>query len=435
MKKAIRTENTPVVSHPVTSLRGVAAVPGDKSVSHRALMLSAIAEGETVVTGLLEGEDVLHTADAMRAMGAKIEKKDDTWHIRGAAALQQPAGELYLGNSGTSARLLAGLVAGFPLTAVFTGDASLSKRPMKRVTVPLTQMGAKFEGDKLPMKVIGGNLKAITYTLPVASAQVKSAVLLAGLNAAGETVVIEPQPTRDHTEKMLRQFGVEIAVDGAEIRLQGGQKLKSPAMLHVPADPSAAAFPVVAALITQDSDIIVPNVMMNPRRDGLYTTLLEMGADIAFENRRGASGEEVADIRVRSSELKGVTVPPERAPSMIDEFPILAIAAAFAEGETVMTGLGELRVKESDRLAAVADMLAGAGVTVEAGEESLRVTGGQPKGGCTVATHLDHRIAMSALVLGMAAAEPVFIDSAGMIATSFPDFTGLMNGLGAEIGA
>ncbi len=433
MKKAIRTETTPVVSCPVTALHGTAAVPGDKSVSHRSLMLSAVAAGETVVTGLLEGEDVLHTADAMRAMSAKIEKRGDTWHIRGTAALQQPAGDLYLGNSGTSARLLAGLVSGYPLTAVFTGDTSLSKRPMKRVTVPLSQMGAKFEGDTLPMKIFGGNLKAITYTLPVASAQVKSAVLLAGLNAEGETIVIEPAPTRDHTEKMLRQFGVDITVDGTAIRLKGGQKLKSPGTLQVPADPSAAAFPVVAALIMRDSDIIVPNVMLNPRRDGLYTTLLEMGADIAFENRRTLSGEDVADIRARSSKLKGVTVPQERVPSMIDEFPILAVAAAFAAGETVMTGLAELRVKESDRLAAVADMLSAAGVSVQTGEESLRVIGGNPKGGCTVATHLDHRIAMSALVLGMGAAEPVSIDSADMIATSFPDFTGLMNSLGANI--
>ncbi len=422
-----------VVSKKVSGLRGTAAVPGDKSVSHRAIMLSAIAEGETLVTGLLEGEDVLHTAQAMRAMGAGIEKKDGGWRMRGVAALRQPEGDLYLGNSGTSARLLAGLASGFPVTAVFTGDASLSKRPMRRVTAPLSQMGATFEGDTLPMKISGGNLKAITYTLPVASAQVKSAVLLAGLNAAGETVVIEPQATRDHTEKMLRRFGVDVRVDGAEIRLRGGQKLISPGTLQVPADPSAAAFPVVAALITENSAVTIPGVMINPRRDGLYATLIEMGADIVFENRRDMSGEEVADIRVRSSKLKGVTVPAARVASMIDEFPVLAVAACFAEGETVMTGLGELRVKESDRLAAVADMLSGAGANVEAGEESLRVTGGKVRGGCTVKTHLDHRIAMSALVLGMAAAEPVAIDSAAMIATSFPGFIDLMNGLGAGI--
>ncbi|MDE2336031.1 MAG: 3-phosphoshikimate 1-carboxyvinyltransferase [Alphaproteobacteria bacterium] len=435
MKPAIRTEDAPAVSRPVAALRGIAAVPGDKSVSHRALMLAAIAEGETLVTGLLEGEDVLHTAAALRAMDAEIEKHGDAWRIRGVAALRQPAGDLYLGNSGTSARLLAGLVSGYPVTAVFTGDASLSRRPMQRVTLPLAQMGAKFEDGTLPLRVRGGNLQAIRYTLPVASAQVKSAILLAGLNAAGETIVLEPAPTRDHTERMLKLFGAEIAVDGAEIRLKGGQKLKSPGTLQVPADPSAAAFPIVAALITRNSDITVPNVMINPRRDGFYKTLLEMGADIAFENRRRLSGEEVADIRARSSRLKGVAVPPQRVPSMIDEFPILGIAAAFAEGETEMTGLAELRVKESDRLAAIAEMLAGAGVKCQSGEDSLRVTGGTVKGGSAVKTHLDHRIAMSALVLGMNAAEPVAIDSAGMIATSFPGFIDLMNGLGAEIGA
>ncbi len=421
------------VSKPVGGLRGTVTVPGDKSISHRSLMFGALAAGETVVTGMLEGEDVLCTAAALRAMGVSITQDDKLWRIRGGNPLQKPQAPLDLGNSGTSARLLMGLVAGYPIEAVFTGDASLSKRPMKRAIEPLLQMGAKFDGDRLPLKVTGGALHPISYTLPVASAQVKSAILLAALNTAGKTTVIEPQPTRDHTERMLRLFGAQVTVEGNVITLQGGQKLTGH-KISVPSDPIAAAFPTVAALITKNSDITLLNVLMNPSRIGLYTTLIEMGADITFENTRDVSGETVADIRVRSSALKGVTVPSARVPSMIDEFPILSVAAAFAEGVTVMTDLKELRVKESDRLAAVADGLKAAGVKVEAGEDSLRVYGGSKvKGGCTIATHMDHRIAMSALVLGMASAEPVAIDSADMIATSFPGFAKLMNGLGADI--
>lgn len=419
-------------SKSVTGLHGTAAIPGDKSISHRSLMLGAIAEGETVVTGLLEGEDVLSTAKALQAMGAAINKKGKLWHVHGVKALHTPKEPLDLGNSGTSTRLLMGLVAGYPVEATFTGDASLSKRPMKRAMDPLLQMGAKFQGEKLPLKVIGGSLKGISYTLPVASAQVKSAILLAALNAKGKTTVIEPNPTRDHTERMFRLFGVKITVNGNVIELEGGQKLKAQP-INVPADPSTAAFPVVAALITPNSDITIPNVLMNPLRIGLYKTLLEMGADIVFENARESSGEKVADIHVRSSKLKGVTVPAGRVPSMIDEFPILSVAASFAEGETIMTNLGELRVKESDRLAAIADGLKAAGVKIGMGPDSLRVQGGAVKGGCTVATHMDHRIAMSFLIMGMASEQPVSVDSTDMIATSFPDFVPLMNGLGANI--
>lgn len=426
-----------LVSKPVNNLQGTATVPGDKSISHRALMLGALAAGETVVTGLLESEDVMCTAKALQAMGVSMDYDGKALHIHGGRSLQMPKAPLNLGNSGTSARLLMGLIAGYPVSAVFTGDSSLSRRPMKRVIEPLTQMGAKIEGERLPLRVTGGALRHISYKLPVASAQVKSAILLAALQAPGTTTVTEPQPTRDHTERMLRLFGVRVTTEGNVITLQGGQRLTGQA-ISVPADPSAAAFPVVAALITKNSDITLPNVLMNPLRTGLYTTLIEMGADITFENMRDVSGEQVADIHVKSSTLKGVTVPPERVPSMIDEFPILAIAAAFADGVTVMTNLGELRVKESDRLAAIADGLKAAGVRAEAQEDSLRVAGGYPnggiaRGGCTIATHMDHRIAMSALVLGMAAEEPVSIDSADMIATSFPDFAGLMNGLGAQI--
>jgi 3-phosphoshikimate 1-carboxyvinyltransferase len=424
---------TGLVSKQIAGLRGTVTAPGDKSISHRALMFGALATGETVVTGLLEGEDVICTAEALKAMGADIKKDGDVWRIRGGKTLQTPHAPLNLGNSGTSTRLLMGLVAGYPITAVFSGDASLSRRPMKRVIEPLSQMGAKFEGERLPLRVAGGELRPITYTLPVASAQIKSAILLAALHAPGTTTVIEPEPTRDHTERMLRLFGVKVITEGNKILLQGNQKLTAQ-NINVPSDPSAAAFPIVAALITKDSDITLPNVLINPLRTGLYTTLIEMGANIRFENKREDSGDIVADIRVRSSVLTGVRVPPERVPSMIDEFPILAVAAAFAEGETIMTNLGELRVKESDRLTAVADMVKAAGVRAIAGEDDLRVTGGKGvRGGCTIATHMDHRIAMSALIMGMAAEQPVAIDSGEMIATSFPDFAGLMNGLGAKI--
>jgi 3-phosphoshikimate 1-carboxyvinyltransferase len=438
---------TGLVSKPITSLKGSAIAPGDKSISHRSLMFGALGDSETKVTGILEGEDVICTAGALSAMGVGIEKPAEaggTWKIKGAGTLKTPAGNIYLGNSGTSARLLMGLAGGYPLQAVFTGDPSLSKRPMGRVTKPLSQMGIAFEseGDKLPLKVIGGaKLKPITYTLPVASAQVKSAILLAALHAEGETTVIEPQPTRDHTERLLRYFGVEIASeiqpDGSNvIRLKGFPKLKSRDII-VPADPSSAAFLTVAALVTKDSDVTIKNVLTNKTRTGLYDTLLEMGGDITFENPREAGGEEVADIRVRSSALKGVTVPKERVPSMIDEFPILSVAASFAEGKTYMSDLSELRVKESDRLLAIFEGLKAAGVTCSMGEDDLTVegTGKPPQGGCTVATKLDHRIAMSFLVMGMAALEPVAVDDAETINTSFPGFAALMNRLGAAISA
>lgn len=434
-----------LVSKPIKSLKGSAVAPGDKSISHRSLMFGALGDSETKVTGILEGEDVICTAGALTAMGVSIEKPataGGTWKIKGAGTLKTPANNIYLGNSGTSARLLMGLAGGYPLQAVFTGDDSLSKRPMGRVTKPLSAMGINFEsvGDKLPLKVIGGaKLKPISYTLPVASAQVKSAILLAALHADGETTVIEPQPTRDHTERLLRYFGVEIdsetQKDGSNvIKLKGFPKLKSRDII-VPADPSSAAFLTVAALITQDSDVTIKNVLTNKLRTGLYDTLIEMGGNITFENPREASGEGIADIRVRSSRLKGVSVPKERVPSMIDEFPILSIAASFAEGKTYMSDLAELRVKESDRLLAIFEGLKGAGVTCEMGEDDLTVTGNghPPQGGCTVATKLDHRIAMSFLVMGMAAKAPVAVDDAETINTSFPGFASLMNGLGAAI--
>jgi 3-phosphoshikimate 1-carboxyvinyltransferase len=440
---------TGLTSKPIQSLKGTARVPGDKSISHRSLMFGALAEGVTTVTGLLEGEDVLCTAAALTAMGATIETpaKTGKWRITGlgAAPLTSPRADIYLGNSGTSARLLMGLAGGYNLQATFTGDGSLSKRPMGRVIKPLSEMGVKFEsagGDKLPLKVIGSEeLKHIAYILPVASAQVKSAILLAGLHARGKTIVVEPSPTRDHTERMLRFLGADIHSvmdpDGSNvITLTGFPTLKA-RDFTVPSDPSSAAFLAVAALITKDSDVVIPNVSVNPLRTGLYATLKDMGGDITFENPREASGEPVADIRVRSSELKGVEVPPERVPSMIDEFPILSVAAAFANGNTYMTDLSELRVKESDRLAAIARGLERCGVSAEMGEDTLTVhgKGKRPEGGCKIYTHLDHRIAMSFLVMGLASNVPVMIDDAETIGTSFPGFADLMNGLGAKISA
>lgn len=439
---------TGLVSKSASGLKGVAKAPGDKSISHRSLMFGALAEGETVVTGLLTGEDVLHTGQALAAMGAGITEPSapgGEWRIRGVGGegLKSPRTTVYLGNSGTSTRLLMGVVGGYGISATFTGDASLSRRPMGRVIKPLAQMGVKFEaaaGDMLPLKITGQpKLRAIEYTLPVASAQVKSAILLAGLHAEGTTTVIEPDPTRDHTERMLNFFGASVAsevkADGSKvIRMTGFPKLKGQP-ITVPSDPSSAAFLTVAALITKDSDVLIPNVSVNPLRTGLYDTLKEMGANINFENPRDASGEPVADIRVRSSALKGVTVPPSRVASMIDEFPILSIAASFAEGKTYMSGLKELRVKESDRLLAIAKGLTSAGVLAEMGEDDLAVHGAgkPPEGGCMVVTSLDHRIAMSFLVMGMASKQPISIDDAETITTSFPGFAGLMNGLGAQI--
>ncbi|GIK98493.1 MAG: 3-phosphoshikimate 1-carboxyvinyltransferase [Alphaproteobacteria bacterium] len=435
----------PLVSHPSGPIAGEARVPGDKSISHRALMFGALAVGETVIEGLLEGEDVLRTAAAMRALGARAERgADGVWRVRGrgVGGLAEPDDVLDMGNAGTGARLLMGLLASHRVTAILTGDASLRRRPMGRVAAPLRLMGAEFVargGDRLPLAVLGtAEPMPITYRLPVPSAQVKSAVLLAGLNTPGETTVIEPEPTRDHTELMLRHYGATVRVEqlpeGRAVTVEGQPEITGRAV-RVPADPSSAAFPIVAALIRPGSRVVLPGVGLNPHRIGLIDTLREMGADIAVANARIEAGEPVADLTVEAGELAGVDVPPERAPSMIDEYPVLAIAAACAKGRTTMRGLAELRVKESDRLAAVADGLAACGVEVEAGEDSLTVhgTGKRPRGGATVASGLDHRIAMSFLVLGMAAEAPVGVDDAGPIETSFPGFAPLMNRLGARI--
>ena len=423
--------------------------PGDKSISHRALMLGALALGETTARGLLEGEDVLATAAALRALGAAITHERDAglWRVRGfgVGGGREPADVLELGNSGTSARLLAGILASHPFTSVMTGDGSLRRRPMQRVIEPLARMGARFEGregGRLPLTIIGTDeMVPIEYRLPVASAQVKSAILLAGLNTAGETTVIEPEPTRDHTERMLRHFGAELRIapadaGGKRITVVGWPELKGRDIV-VPGDPSSAAFAVVAAAIRPGSDITVETVGINPLRAGLYQTLRDMGADITFENARELGGEPVADLRVKGGMLTGVEVPAERAPSMIDEYPILAVAAACAKGTTRMLGLAELRAKESDRLASVSAGLLANGVKHEMGAADLVVhgTGSAPAGGGLVATHLDHRIAMSFLVLGLATREPVAVDDGTPIDTSFPGFARLMNGLGARIEA
>ncbi|MGH1404680.1 MAG: 3-phosphoshikimate 1-carboxyvinyltransferase [Alphaproteobacteria bacterium] len=437
-----------IASHKTTTFGGHARIPGDKSISHRSIMFGALAIGETIISGLLEGEDVLHTAAAMRAMGAKIESDSDgLWRVHGVGVggLQEPDHVLEMGNSGTSTRLLMGLVGGHNITATFTGDASLVKRPMKRIVTPLEMMGAKFmcrSGDRLPLTVKGAeNTLNIEYKLPVASAQVKSAIMLGGLNAAGRTTVIEDHPTRDHTENMLRHFGVQVDVEdlgngASAIHLQGHQELKGCA-IDVPSDPSSAAFIAVAALINEGAEVTMPNVGINERRNGIFTTLEEMGAGITYDNKRTEAGEPVATIVVRGDgSLKGIDVPEERVPSMIDEFPILAIAASCAQGTTRMTGLKELRVKESDRLLMMANGLKACGVDLEMGEDSLTIhgTGKPPKGGANVETALDHRIAMSFLVLGSATQEPVEIDDAAPIKTSFPNFIELMNELGANIG-
>jgi 3-phosphoshikimate 1-carboxyvinyltransferase len=431
---------------PVGRLAGEARVPGDKSISHRALMIGALAVGETVIDGLLEGEDVLRTAAAMRALGALAARgADGCWRVqgRGIGGLAEPDDVLDMGNAGTGARLLMGLLASHPLTACLTGDASLRRRPMARVTAPLAQIGASFmgrAGGRLPLAIRGtADPLPIEYRLPVPSAQVKSAILLAGLNTPGITTVIEPEPTRDHTELMLRHFGASLTVavspEGRRVSLAGQPELVARAV-SVPADPSSAAFPLVAALIRPGSAVRLPGVGLNPHRTGLIATLREMGADIAIRDQRLQAGEPVGDLEVAAGRLAGIEVPAERAPSMIDEYPILAVAAALAEGTTVMRGLAELRVKESDRLAAVAAGLAACGVAVEAGSDSLAVTGTgrPPRGGATIATGLDHRIAMAFLVLGLAAEQPVTIDDAAPIETSFPGFVALMNGLGAAIG-
>ena len=440
------SEPLPATSKKSADLSGHIRIPGDKSISHRSLMFGALASGQTRISGLLEGEDVIHTANAMRAMGATITKDNDVYVIHGTGngCLLEPEQPLDFGNAGTGARLTMGLVGTYAMKTRFIGDASLSKRPMGRILDPLRLMGVQVEaseGDRLPLTLWGAvTPNPITYRVPMASAQVKSAVLLAGLNTPGITTVIEPVMTRDHTEKMLVGFGADLEVetdnDGVRyIHLEGQGELHGQD-ITIPGDPSSAAFPIVAALITEGSDVTIENVLLNPTRTGLITTLLEMGADISFENKRQTGGEEVADIRVRSSRLKGVKVPKERAPSMIDEYPVLAVAAAFAEGKTVMEGLAELRVKESDRLAAVANGLKKNGVDCEEGKDFLVVIGDPSAkniGGGTVTTHLDHRIAMSFLVLGLGAAKPVTIDDKRMIATSFPEFMGLMAKLGAHI--
>lgn len=445
VEKMSHAASRPCRAMPSQALNGSVRVPGDKSISHRSVMLGGLAKGTTIVSGLLEGDDVLATIAAMRALGATIERsEDEAWHITGTGngALLDPAGPLDLGNSGTAVRLLMGLVAGQGLTATFTGDSSLKKRPMGRILSPLVQMGAEIidcaEGQRLPL-TLKGSAPAIpiTYRLPVASAQIKSAVMLAGLNAMGRTTVIETEHTRDHTERMLRHFGIAVEVvdrDGERhISLDGeGELLASD--IAVPGDPSSAAFPVVAALIVPGSDITVTGAMINETRAGLYATLKEMGGDLVFSNERVEGGEPVADIRARHSALRAVDVPAARAPSMIDEYPVLAVAASFARGASRMRGLSELRVKESDRLQAVLDGLGANGVAARAEGDDLVVAGmnGVPGGG-TVASHMDHRIAMAFLTMGLASRAPVTLDDIAMIATSFPQFITLMTGLGARL--
>ena len=424
-------------------LSGTVRAPGDKSISHRSMIFGAMAEGTTQVTGLLEGADILSTASVMEALGAKITKTGEgayTIEGCGEAGLTAPDVDLDCGNAGTGVRLIMGACAGYKIRATFTGDASLSSRPMDRILDPLREMGIQAsaqDGGRLPVILESdGQLQPLTYTPPIASAQVKSAVLLAAVNTRGVTTVTEPIPTRDHTENMLRAFGAKVEVtkrNGADvIKLEGPVKLKA-TVINVPGDPSSAAFPIVAALITPGSDIIVENVMMNATRTGLFDCLTEMGGHVRADNFRKSGGEIIADIHVKYSKLHGITVPPERAASMIDEYPVLAVAASVATGTTIMDDIGELRVKESDRITATADLLSANGVQVEELENGLKVKGGLVPGGGTVTTHHDHRIAMSALILGLVADAPVSIDDASMIATSFPTFFDLMTELGAKI--
>jgi 3-phosphoshikimate 1-carboxyvinyltransferase len=435
----------PLEARKSAALSGRVRVPGDKSISHRSLILGALAVGETQISGLLEGEDVLNTAKAMQALGAKVERRGEgVWSVLGVgvAGFATPEKPLDFGNSGTGCRLAMGAVAGSPITATFDGDASLRTRPMRRILDPLEQMGARSsngaEGGRLPLKLEGARDPIpIVYRTPVASAQIKSAVLLMGLAAPGTTTVIEKEWSRDHTELMLQHFGAEVSSEaegahGRKISLKGQPELKG-ARVAVPADPSSAAFPIVAALVVPHSDIILPDVMTNPLRTGLIKTLREMGAQIDELNERGDAGEPMAELRVRASQLRGVDVPPERAPSMIDEYLVLAVAASFAEGTTRMRGLQELRVKESDRLAATAAMLRVNGVKTEIVGDDMIVEGrGHVPGGGLVATHMDHRIAMSALMMGLASDTPVKVDDTAFIATSFPNFVPMMQQLGAE---
>jgi 3-phosphoshikimate 1-carboxyvinyltransferase len=437
----------PMTSAACGPLSGTADVPGDKSISHRALILGALSVGETTITGLLEGQDVLDTGKAMQAFGAEVTNHGNgKWSVHGVGVggFAEPDQVIDCGNSGTGVRLIMGAMATSPISATFTGDASLNKRPMARVTDPLALFGCQAvgrSGGRLPMTLVGADdPMPARYTVPVPSAQVKSAVLLAGLNAPGETVVIEAEATRDHTERMLAGFGAEISTDvtseGRVITLKGRPELK-PQHIDVPRDPSSAAFPVCAALIVPGSDVLVPTIGLNPTRAGLYTTLREMGADLTYENEREEGGEPVADLRARfSPDLKGIEVPAERAASMIDEYPVLSVVAGFAKGQTHMPGVKELRVKESDRIDAMAVGLRAAGVTVEEGPDWWTVTGlghGKVPGGATCASHLDHRIAMAFLVMGMATQSPMSVDDGGPIATSFPIFEPLMARLGAQL--
>ncbi|WP_084861092.1 3-phosphoshikimate 1-carboxyvinyltransferase [Salibaculum halophilum] len=428
-------------------LQGAAHVPGDKSISHRALILGALSVGETRITGLLEGQDVLDTARAMRAFGAEVtDHGGGEWSVHGVGVggFTEPDQVIDCGNSGTGVRLIMGAMATSPVVATFTGDASLTARPMGRVTEPLALFGAQAvgrAGGRLPMTIVGAaDPVPVRYAVPVPSAQVKSAVLLAGLNAPGETVVIEAEATRDHTERMLAGFGAELSVqdteDGRVITLTGQPEL-TPQAIAVPRDPSSAAFPVCAALLVEGSDVLVPNIGLNPTRAGLFYTLQEMGADLTFENSREEGGEPVADLRARfSPNMTGVAVPPERAASMIDEYPVLSVVAAFAKGKTEMRGVRELRVKECDRIDAMAQGLRAAGVIVEDGADWWIVHGrgpGDVPGGVTVQSRLDHRIAMAFLVMGLATQRPMRVDDCGPIGTSFPIFEGLMTGLGAGL--
>lgn len=427
---------------PCGPLAGQAAAPGDKSISHRALILGAMAKGTTQIRGLLEGDDILATARAVAAFGAQVERvAPGHWQVMGQTGWVSPTEAIDCGNAGTGVRLLMGAAAGHDLAARFDGDASLRRRPMSRVTGPLATMGARFDWmdqpDRLPVTLRGGGLSSLDHTQSVASAQVKSAILLAGLRAHGTTWVTEPEPSRDHTERMLKAFDVKVQVapvgSGWRIGLDGGQELRATDLV-VPGDPSSAAFPLAAALMVPGSCVTVTGVLLNPLRTGLFETWLEMGADLSITHERDAGGERVGDITARYGPLKGITVPPKRAASMIDEYPILAATAALAQGRTVMRGIGEMRVKESDRIALMAQGLAACGVRVDEEPEGLIVDGGTVAGGATVATGHDHRIAMSHLVLGLAAQAPITVDEPGMIATSFPGFVEMMQRLGATIG-
>ena len=424
------------------ALSGHVRAPGDKSISHRALILGALAEGTTSIKGLLEGDDILHTAEAMRGFGAEVIREmvdeESVWSVTGTP-WTTPKHEIDFGNAGTGARLIMGAAAGFGIKPNYKGDASLTSRPMGRVLNPLREMGAKFKSDedRLPItQTKGGSLSAISFTPPHASAQVKSALLLAGLNAEGTTEIIETSPTRDHTENMFEAFGVPVkrktSSAGNHISVEGPTRLKA-TPVNVPGDPSSAAFLVAAALIVPGSDIVIENVMMNPARTGLFEVLIRMGGFIRNDNFRRSGGETIADIHVKHSKLSGVNVPTSHVPSMVDEYPILSVCAAYANGKTDMHGLAELRVKESDRLSGTYDLLKANGVEVEMKEDSLHVTGGDVEGGGLVQTHHDHRLAMSALILGLGADKPVRIDDANMIATSFPSFFSLMSEIGADI--